>query len=295
GGTEPTVTDAHIVLGTIHEDRLSGGIRIDPAAAHRALEPLAARLGVEIRRLASGIIATSDATMARALRRVSIERGIDPRGCTLVAFGGGGPLHACGLAERIGAERILVPPHAGVLSALGLAVAAERREGMISVMATADSMTRAEFDEMVRRLEASVAASIVGRAESRVRARYVGQGHELDVPIHSGDDAGAVRARFVEQHQARMGFSLDGAVEFVSARRVVSGDSRSVAFGRRGASRWRSDDRVDDGGCLEMTIDGPASFALADATVFVAPGWRATPLAIGGWAIQRMGRESRSE
>ncbi|MDQ3950103.1 MAG: hydantoinase/oxoprolinase family protein, partial [Gemmatimonadota bacterium] len=140
GGTLPTVTDAHVVLGHIGAARLSGGLSIDAAAARRTIETLARQLDTSAERVAGAVIATVDATMARALRRVSVERGIDPRGCVLVAFGGGGPLHGCGLAERVGVERVLVPPFAGVLSALGLALAAERREAMASVMRPLDAL-----------------------------------------------------------------------------------------------------------------------------------------------------------
>src|SRR5258705_810916 len=127
GGTQPTVTDAHVALGRISESRMSGGIALDVARARDSVSALARRLSDQPARIASAIVATADARMARALRRVSVERGIDPRTCALIAFGGGGPLHGCGLAELLGIKTIIVPPHAGVLSALGLAMAAERR------------------------------------------------------------------------------------------------------------------------------------------------------------------------
>ncbi len=142
GGTQPTVTDAHVALGNIAASHMSddgpGGRRRRRGAAIR---DLADRVGSTMERTAEAIIAAADAAMARALRRVSVERGIDPRSCVLVAFGGGGPLHACGLADRLGMTRVLVPPHAGVLSALGLAVAPERRTAIGSVMARLDDMS----------------------------------------------------------------------------------------------------------------------------------------------------------
>src|SRR6185436_15249230 len=109
-----------------------------------AIATLARSLGETEARTAAAIIATADATMARALRRVSVERGVDPRSCTLIAFGGGGPLHACTLADRVGIANVFVPPGAGVLSALGLALAVERREAMASVMRRAESLTAAD-------------------------------------------------------------------------------------------------------------------------------------------------------
>ncbi len=134
GGTQPTVTDAHISLGRLDAAQLSGGVTLDSAAARASIAALAKTLGATPERTAQAAVAIADAAMARALRRVSVERGVDPRSCALVAFGGGGPLHACALAELLGMDTILVPPHAGVLSALGLAIAPERHEAAASVM-----------------------------------------------------------------------------------------------------------------------------------------------------------------
>src|SRR4051812_827893 len=158
GGTQPTVTDAQIALGNIRDARLSGGVKLDVDAAKRAIADLAARLGAPSDRVARAIIAAADASMARALRRVSVERGVDPRDCTLVAFGGGGPLHGCGLADQIGVNRVLVPPHAGVLSAVGLALARERRDAMMSVMARADDLEAGAIEVMGATLRSRVDA-----------------------------------------------------------------------------------------------------------------------------------------
>jgi N-methylhydantoinase A len=139
--TLPTVTDAHVALGNIAAAHMSDAVRVDAPAAREAITGLAHRVGSTMEKTADAIIAAAEAAVARALRRVSVERGIDPRSCVLVAFGGGGPLHACGLADRLGMSQVLVPPHAGVLSALGLAVAPERRTAIGSVMARLDEMT----------------------------------------------------------------------------------------------------------------------------------------------------------
>jgi N-methylhydantoinase A len=225
--------------------------------------------------------------MARALRRVSVERGVDPRSCVLVAFGGGGPLHACGLADRIGATRILVPPHAGVLSALGLAMTAERREGMHSVMRTLGDVTSADLAQWMREAESRCGAEAGWTREWLLRARFAGQGHELDVPAAPGDAPDAVKARFAELHRARVGFDLPVDVEVVSVRCTAHDTPRHAAFERRGASAWNAQDMVDDGGALSATVAGAASIALPDATLFVAEGWHATALAIGGWMLER--------
>ena len=285
GGTVPTVTDAHVALGNIGADRMSDDVRIDAAAARAAVGDLAAALGATVERTAQAMIAAADASMARALRRVSVERGIDPRGCVLVAFGGGGPLHACGLAERLGMTRVLVPPHAGVLSALGLAVAPERRVVMQSVMRTLDEVSA---DDLGR-----VAGTLAARAGSAphvrwvARMRYRGQGHELEVPFEPGLPPATLGERFAEVHQARYGFILDVPVEVVSARCARSGDTTGVSLARHGPSSWTRDGARDDGGCFDATVPGRRVIALPDATLLVASGWTARALPLGGWLMER--------
>ena len=284
GGQEPTVTDAHIVLGNVRQRQLSGGIVADVGAARAAVEGLAGPLGVSAERVAAAMIAGADASMARALRRVSVERGIDPRGGVLVAFGGGGGLHACGLAEQLGMRAILVPPFAGVLSALGLAIAAERRDALASVMRIAASLTADEI--------AAVCAALAERvptAHTRAwwaRARYTGQGHELEISMKPGDAGEAIAARFSEAHDLRYGFTLQLPVEVVSARYAAFGAEVSVTLARRGSQPWSPDDPRDTGALLEATVRGPAAVALPDATMFVGGGWSARALPIGGWLME---------
>src|SRR5688572_25589613 len=195
GGTDATVTDAHVVLGHITAGGLSG-VAIDEMAARRAISALAHRLGADARDTANAMLSAADAEMARALRRVGVERGIDPRDCALIAFGGGGPLHACRLAERLEMRRVLVPPAAGVLSAFGLAIAAERREAIASVMSTAVQLTEARLAELLGHLR-----GVTGRATAEqtwLRARYSGQGHELEVPVELPITGEQIARRFVE-------------------------------------------------------------------------------------------------
>jgi N-methylhydantoinase A/oxoprolinase/acetone carboxylase beta subunit len=285
GGLEPTVTDAHIVLGNVRQRELSGGIVANHAAARAAVEQLAGPLGAPAERVAAAMIAAADAAMARALRRVSVERGIDPRTGVLVAFGGGGGLHACGLAEQLGMRRVLVPPFAGVLSALGLAVAAERHDALTSVMRTADSLAPEEIASICERL-----ANMVPRSQARAwwaRARYRGQGHELEIPIDPGDAGEAIAARFGQAHGARYGFTLELPVEVVSARHAGFGNPVSVTLARRGEQRWQPDEPRDSGAQLDLTVRGPIAIALPDATMFVAAGWSARALPIGGWLVEQ--------
>ncbi|MDE3171704.1 MAG: hydantoinase/oxoprolinase family protein, partial [Gemmatimonadota bacterium] len=240
GGTQPTVTDAHVVLGTIRAARMSGGVELDAEGARAGIAALAARLGRPLEDTARAIVATADATMARALRRLSVERGVDPRQCTLVGFGGGGPLHACGLADIVGAARVLVPPFAGVLSALGLAMTAERREGMTSVMRRASEMDAAALEAAMRDAESRCDADPSWTRSWFLRARFAGQGHELDVPAEPGDAPAAVRARFADLHRRRVGFELPVDVEIVSARCAASDAPRAATLERRGEA-WNAD------------------------------------------------------
>ena len=274
GGTHPTVTDAHIVLGHIDPTRMSGGVSLDTSAAQRAVDALAQRLSAPADRVARAIVAAVDAAMARALRRVSVERGVDPRRCALVAFGGGGPLHACALAAQLGMTRILVPPHAGVLSALGLAIAAERRDVMQSVMRPADELDRTAIAAMCEGL----AARAGDGAERRwwVHARYVGQGHELDVPVTPDDDGAAIASRFGTLHSARAGFTLERPVEIVSLRHATFGAVRAARPTRPVEG---------DGGA---PVRGPAVIPLPDAAMRVDSGWSAAPLPTGGYMMERV-------
>jgi len=294
GGTQATVTDAHVVLGNIRAERMGGDVRLDAAGARAAVARLAATLGASPERTAEAMLATADAEMARALRRVSVERGIDPRSCVLVAFGGGGPLHACALAERLGMTRVLVPPHAGVLSALGLAVAPERRVGMVSVLRPVAALSAADWlrlaDEAAHRAGGGAGrqASANAAAERRIvaRLRYRGQGHELEVPVLPGDDADRVGERFAAAHDRRYGFVLELEVEAVSLRATLSSRAPALHLQRAGAPGWDAGAMVDAGTPLDATVRGPAVITLPDATLRVAAGWSARALPMGGWLVE---------
>lgn len=277
GGTEPTVTDAQIVLGTLTA-RALGAVALDASAAHAAVDRLASRLGVPSARAARAMVQAADAAMARALRRVSVERGIDPRRCALVAFGGGGPLHACALADHLGAHSVLVPPFAGVLSALGLAIVPERRDALASVMRRAHALTAADTRELGALLASrarghSREASASRDTQRWLRARYLGQGHELEIPFAPGEEGDHLTARFAAEHEKRMGFTLEQEIEIIGARAAVSSAAREPALV---AARPEHD-----------LIRGPAVVALPDATLFVADGWTARALPIGGYLMER--------
>ena len=279
GGTQPTVTDAHVALGSIAAPRMSDGVELDIPGAVAAIDSLSARLDATRDATAAAIVAIADAAMARALRRVSVERGVDPRECTLIAFGGGGPLHACGLAERLDVRRVVVPPHAGVLSALGLAIAPRRYGAAASVMRRLEELSDADLHSVSASLAeratrphpaADVTAGLVVRHTAR--ARYVGQGHELDIEFEPRAATAAIGERFVAAHRERYRFVLDRPVEIVSVRCTASSASRAV--------RLEAQQRA-------QPVRGRATITLSDATLLVANGWSARPLEIGGWLLQR--------
>src|SRR5437763_927884 len=175
GGTEPTVTDADLVLGRIPEDATFGDLgRLDVDAAQRALDGA----GVT----ADGVVEVVDAAMERAVRLVSVERGVDPAGLALVAFGGAGPLHACAVAEALGMAAVVVPPRAGVLSAVGLITSPRQRE-LVRSWPTPGDHTGVE--EARQKLADEVRAVVGGsdlQVVSALDCRYAGQSHELTVP-----------------------------------------------------------------------------------------------------------------
>lgn len=288
GGVEATVTDAHVVLGHVPEGLWSGGVRISGERARSAIQMLATRLGVSPHRAAQGLVNTADATMARALRRVSVERGVDPRAATLVAFGGGGPLHACGLAEQLGMTKILVPPFAGVLSAVGLALAPERREGLASYLVQCDVLESSHLASALKSLIDELRGSDGELLEPRswVRARYVGQGYELEVPVSATDTGAEIATKFSAMHNQRVGFVLDRAVECVSLRASLVGDRWPVKFARTVGNAADLAQDVDDGRMMERSITGPFTVRLPDATMHIKTGWTAHALPIGGWMME---------
>jgi N-methylhydantoinase A/oxoprolinase/acetone carboxylase beta subunit len=264
GGTLPTVTDADLVLGRIPADGSFPGLgALDVDAARAAL----ADAGVE----AEGVVAVVDAAMERAVRAVTVERGVDPAGLALVAFGGAGPLHACAVAGALGMRAVVVPPRAGVLSAVGLLCSPHQRDLVRSWPAPGD---HAGIDGALDGLAEEAAAAVGGGNEDEdvtvttaVDCRYAGQSHELTVG--SVDD-------FVEEHRRRNGYARPGApVEVVAlrarARRPppLTVDALPAPATERHATR------------------GPCVVAEPDCTVWIPEGWSATVADDGSWVITR--------
>ncbi len=231
GGTEPTVTDAHLVLGRLQAEHILGGegtLDMAPETAREAVAVLGSVLGRSAQEAALGILRVANATMERALRRVSVERGHDPREYTLVAFGGAGPLHAGALAEALGMERVLVPPASGVLSALGLLMADMVYDTSRALLTRADALVSdpAPLQGAADAVESEGQAVLNDHGcpefSFELDARYVGQSYEVSVPLQtpitSEHVADAVRA-FHDRHRRRHGHANpEEPVEVVALR-----------------------------------------------------------------------------
>jgi len=234
GGQTPTVTDAHLVLGRLHPAYFLGGrgdVSLDLSAARSALARLGQALGgLTAEEAALGVVQVANATMERALRYVSIERGFDPRRFTLLPFGGAGPLHACALAEALDIPRILVPPHPGVLSALGLLVADVTCDASRSLLCSADEALAESgpllqaLQELVAQVRAKLREEGFPRpkVEASLDLRYRGQSYELAVPLPLPPTAEAwekVQRDFHAAHQQRYGYAMPTeTVEVVTLR-----------------------------------------------------------------------------
>ena len=289
GGTEPTVTDANLMLGYLDAgSSLAGGVELDRAAAERAVGPLASELGLGPTEAAAGIVRVAGAQMAQAVRVVTVERGVDPRELALVAFGGAGPLHAARIAEELGMRRVIAPVVSGVLSALGLAVSERRRDLQESVLLSGEELTRDAVAEAVARL-ADRGREDLDDAGAEVRAtyelRYAGQAFELPIEGDAEPDPAHLRAAFDRAHADRYGYEDPQArLELVTVRVAVAlpgGDPEAAEAEpaeRRGERRaWFGGTWVDaavlgPGTCEQ---EGPAILELPGSTLVVPPGWSA--------------------
>jgi N-methylhydantoinase A/oxoprolinase/acetone carboxylase beta subunit len=264
GGVDATVTDANLVAGRIPADAAFGGLRLDTGAAVRALD----QAGLT----ADGVIAVVDANMERALRAVSVERGVDPGRLGLVAFGGAGPLHACALAEALGMPAVVVPARAGVLSAVGLLTAPRRRDVVRSWPNPQDQAGLAEALELLGK----EAAALVGpgaeatTVKTALDCRYRGQSHELTVPSVG---------EFHDEHRRRNGYARpEEPVEVVALRAVATRPPTVAAAELPAVAR------------LAGEVRGPAVIAEPDCTIWVADGWVAQAGADGALLMQRVFR-----
>jgi N-methylhydantoinase A len=298
GGVQPTVTDANLLLGRLLDDSsLAGDLQLDRQAAERAVSRLAGDLDLDLLACAEGIVRVTEAEMLGALRLMTVERGIDPRGFALMPFGGAGPLHAAALARELGISHVLCPRASGVLCALGLAAAAPRRDIARTVMLRARTLTPERLHDERATLVAEASAALSAppaRVRVRHELRYHGQSFELPVEediAHARDTTGldpdGLRAAFARAHELRYGYRDDSAeVELVNIRVSVWGPAPGLRLQAAAAAHPVADIRpiVFAGEPLPAAVfrgelppgavlSGPALCALPDATLLIPPGW----------------------
>ncbi len=319
GGTEPTVTDANVVLGYLPPTLAGGEITLDVDAARAAVGKVAEAMGLPSpEAAAAGIVDIVNENMLGGLRLVSVQQGFDPRDFALVAFGGAGPLHANALGKLTGAWPVIVPPSPGVLCALGDATTSARSESARTVLRRFADLTSEDLAAILRELAAEAGARLAeqGVPETdqtttfQVDVRYHGQGFEIPVEVTDldGDALGTLAAAFDAEHERLFSFLLRADHELVNARATVSGPRPQVAATHlpdgdgdpaaalvdthpvHVAGAW-VDARVYDRSKLRAgdVVAGPAIVIEMDSTTLVLPGHAATVHPSGSLLIRPEG------
>jgi N-methylhydantoinase A/oxoprolinase/acetone carboxylase beta subunit len=308
GGSEPTVTDANLVLGRLDPDNFLGGaMQLDPAAARRAVSDLAAKLGLDLEEAAEGILTIVNANMANAISSRTVQKGLDPRSFALVAFGGAGPLHGAEVAHALGIPRVIVPPYPGITSAVGLLTTDLKYDAVRTEFQAGDTVDLDRLDNDLAAMQSELAHQLVADGVAPGNAtfersgdlRYVGQGYELRVPFPNGElDAEAllqIFARFAEQHRAEYGHVFEespieivnirvtgiGHMPKIAAPRAAAGGSLAVALVKTAHCSFRRNGALEMMATpfyrrsdlpLEQPIVGPAIVLQTDSTTVVPPG-----------------------
>jgi N-methylhydantoinase A len=303
GGTDPTVTDADLLLGYLRDGaRLGGQVVLRRELAEEAIRGLADALGLDTVRAAEGVLEVAHAEMTRALRVVSVHRGFDPREFALVAFGGAGPMHACALAEELGILTILVPRVGGVLSALGLAISDARSDYVAPILTPIDDLDLRDLSESLSGMEAQAMRDLPApRFRPMADLRYAGQSFELTVDVER-DGTGLAEA-FHRAHERRHGYRMqDAPVEIVNARLVATAATATPQIPDE-PPRATPEPEIRtawfDGAWLRVPVldrgrlgsggrvEGPAIVEFPEATCVVRPGWRGEVDRVGSLVLRR--------
>jgi N-methylhydantoinase A len=302
GGEEPTVTDANLFLGYLADRaELGGEVVLKRELSEKALEALGEKLGLDLEEVALGVVRVANAEMTRALRVISVERGLDPREFALLAFGGAGGMHACALAEELGMETVLVPRAGGVLSALGLAISDLRHDYVRPYLVDLEEVDEGEYEQKFEDMESTAAEDLEDpKYTRRADLRYRGQSFELTV---EADSLEKLEERFHAAHDQRYGYRMDNErVELVNVRLIATvpvekpepeeppaeGEAES---GRREANfdgEWQEVlvlDRERMGKGSEVV--GPAIVEFKEATCVVRPGWRGAVDGVGTIVLEK--------
>jgi N-methylhydantoinase A len=308
GGTDPTVTDANLVLGRLDPENFLGGeMRLDLEAARRAVGRLADRLGLSLEATAEGILTIVNANMANAISSRTVQKGLDPRDFVLVAFGGAGPLHGADVARTLGIPEVVVPVYPGITSAVGLLTTDLKYDAVRTEFQSGDAIDldrlKADFATMQEELARQLAADGVSPQDAGFQRagdlRYVGQGYELRVPFPDAvlDQPGLAAAfeRFGELHRAEYGHIFPnspieivnirvtgiGRMPKIAAPRPPGGGSLEAALVKTAPCAFRVDDSLETLPTpfyrraalpLDEKIAGPAIILQTDSTTVVPPG-----------------------
>lgn len=288
GGTDPTITDANLVLGVIGESILGGEMKLDRKGAIEGLSKLGDPFET-----AESAQALADLEMARAIRIVTVERGLDPTEFTMIAFGGAGPQHAARIADELGIGNVVIPPRPGVFSALGLLFSDWRYEARTAFPANPDSEFRKLEESLSRKRNFT---DFIRYAD----CRYRGQGSELTVTVGKGDRE-EIEVRFREMHRSTFGFSLEREVEIVTIRvfGIISRDKPAFEGVRQESMEDSSREAVLRGKKIQLKVysrpglnigrpvKGPCAIDDYDSTTFVPEGWSAVQGNIGEIRLTR--------
>jgi N-methylhydantoinase A len=318
GGERATVTDANVVLGLLNPDRLVGGaLRLQPAHACAAIgRDVARMLHLEVAAAALGIRRIANANMARALRAVSVERGVDPRDLSLIAFGGSGPVHACDLAAALGIRRVIVPPLSGVFTAVGMLESDVERPFVRAFPGSLDGLRAPEATEVLEQLEAHACAALAGEGfggdgeiHFEVDLRFEGQDSELILPLDgtalTEQGLAELAARFRTEYGRLYAYESDEPLEVVNLRATARGvraktlDRAHARLGLTpggGAATTRSAWIDDTGEALNVPVVaratlaspfvGPLIIEAYDTTVVVPSGWRGSVDLLGNLLLE---------
>src|SRR4051794_29902188 len=292
GGTDPTVPDANLLLGYLSaESSLAGGVDLDVDAARNAVASLGEELGLGEVEAAEGIVRVANQEMVRALRVVTVQRGVDPRGYALLPFGGAGPMHAAALASELEITRILCPRASGVLSALGLIAAGRRRDTARTLLLSGTEITAERIASEVAALSGPLLAGMEG-AELEVvyELRYRGQAFELPIPGPPRPDPARLAEDFAHEHEARYGYrDPEGGLGLVTIRVAAfepGPDPRPRAAAGGELTEGEREARFEGEWVTTRVLRGepepgyeaagPCVFELPEATLVLPPGWTAS-------------------
>jgi N-methylhydantoinase A len=303
GGEEPTVTDANLFLGYLADRaELGGEVVLKRELSEKSLASLGEKLGLDPQEAALGIVRVANAEMMRALRVISVERGLDPRAFALLAFGGAGGMHACSLAEELGMDTVLVPRASGVLSALGLAISDLRHDYVNPYLVSLENVDEGEFEKKFENMESSAAEDLEDpEHDRRADLRYRGQSFELTV---EADSLEKLEERFHAAHEQRYGYRMDDeSVELVNLRLIATvpvekpeldepapegeepeSETRQANFD----GEWQEApvlDRERMGKGSE--VSGPAIVEFKESTCVVRPGWRGAVDGVGTLVLEK--------